>query len=217
MSRPALNLLLRQPECSNVGRSTFDPMTDTKFCSGCKERKAGSFFGRSNRSINDPYRPTCRACEAIKGSAYRATPSGQISLKKQRAKCADYQRRYMQNYRIRPEIRARKNELQRVYMKTEKGRLKRRIYEARRRARKRESSGTFSQGDIERILRLQRNRCAACRSKLDGAFHIDHIVALSNQGENSARNIQLLCEPCNLSKGSLPAEVFMREKHARLL
>ncbi len=70
-----------------------------------------------------------------------------------------------------------------------------------RRAQKRGSGGAHTASDILAILKLQRNRCAYCRIRLSGKHHVDHIVALINGGSNERRNLQILCEPCNLKKG----------------
>lgn len=43
-------------------------------------------------------------------------------------------------------------------------------------------------------------RCAECSTKEKLCF--DHIVPFSKGGSNTVRNIQLLCERCNLSKGN---------------
>ena len=51
----------------------------------------------------------------------------------------------------------------------------------------------------------QRRRCKHCHRKRElNEFHIDHIQPLSKYPEKALnpRNLQLLCGPCNLSKGA---------------
>lgn len=78
-------------------------------------------------------------------------------------------------------------------------------------AKRRDASGKHSAEDIADILRLQNNRCAYCRIKLRGKYHVDHIVPLSAGGSNDRSNLQALCVPCNLSKGAKPPLLYARE------
>lgn len=72
----------------------------------------------------------------------------------------------------------------------------------RRRARLRGSNGSHTQEDLDEILRLQRHRCAHCRSRFNKQLPptLDHIVALLNGGANDRRNLQFLCRSCNSAK-----------------
>ena len=57
----------------------------------------------------------------------------------------------------------------------------------------------------------ENGKCALCKKDLshliaiDAKQHYDHIVPLKELGANDPCNIQLLCEQCNLRKGSSPA------------
>ena len=53
-----------------------------------------------------------------------------------------------------------------------------------------------------KILVWQRDqgRCVSCSSQTDLEF--DHIIPIAMGGANTARNLQLLCEPCNRRKGA---------------
>jgi 5-methylcytosine-specific restriction endonuclease McrA len=50
------------------------------------------------------------------------------------------------------------------------------------------------------VWRRDEGRCASCGAQQDLEF--DHVVPLALGGSNTARNIQLLCERCNRSKGA---------------
>lgn len=73
---------------------------------------------------------------------------------------------------------------------------------ARRRARKAGSSGNYTTVDIKVILKLQRGRCAYCRTRVGRAFHVDHIVPLFRGGSNDRTNIQICCSKCNSGKSA---------------
>ena len=68
--------------------------------------------------------------------------------------------------------------------------------------RKSSAEGRYSVSDVARICRDQRGKCAICTKALGDKFHRDHIVPLKLGGTNWPRNIQLLCAPCNISKGA---------------
>jgi 5-methylcytosine-specific restriction endonuclease McrA len=79
-----------------------------------------------------------------------------------------------------------------------------------RSARKRKAEGRHSAADVAHIRRAQKDKCGYCRADLAGKGHVDHITALSRGGSNLPRNLQLLCEGCNLSKNSKDPIDFAR-------
>jgi len=57
------------------------------------------------------------------------------------------------------------------------------------------------------MLRRQDGQCASCGAGITSKFHVDHVIPLKRGGKHSEGNLQLLCESCNLSKGTkLPIE-----------
>lgn len=92
-------------------------------------------------------------------------------------------------------------------------RLESKAHDHARRARKRESGGSFSKQDVQNLYKKQKSRCAGCRRKVsqNGKCHIDHIMPLCLGGGNGVRNIQLLCQECNLRKGGKHPLEWARE------
>lgn len=91
---------------------------------------------------------------------------------------------------------------------------KRRVYARetahKRRALKASTRSDLTRQEIEEIIKIQKGKCALCLKK--AKLTLDHITPLSKGGENSRRNIQMLCKPCNLSKGAKLPEVFSRTR-----
>lgn len=78
-----------------------------------------------------------------------------------------------------------------------------RIARKKRRACERGAEGSFSILDIKSQLRVQGGCCLACSvSFRDVSYTIDHILPISRGGSNWPDNLQLLCQPCNDSKGA---------------
>lgn len=86
---------------------------------------------------------------------------------------------------------------------------KSRIKGRRRKAAKRGAPGSHTAQDIDDILKLQNGHCAYCRADLEKTGrHIDHITPLARGGGNGRNNLQALCPPCNVTKGTKDPVAF---------
>lgn len=73
--------------------------------------------------------------------------------------------------------------------------------------------GRLPSGTLKAIGEKQKWKCAVCSGGLKKVgYHKDHIVPLSAGGTHVPTNIQLLCPPCNLSKGAKDPIDFMQSK-----
>lgn len=91
------------------------------------------------------------------------------------------------------------------------------VAKQKRRARKLGNGGTYTIEDVKDLLGLQKDKCAYCRTRLYGKFHVDHIIALARGGSNGRSNLQILCESCNHKKHARDPIEFVREEFGRLL
>ncbi len=88
---------------------------------------------------------------------------------------------------------------------------KARAAEHRRRARLLSAGGTFSDQDIKSLAQSQ-PVCNGCPVNFGDVPHtIDHIVPLARGGSNWPSNLQLLCQPCNDSKGAKTMEEWKHD------
>ena len=65
---------------------------------------------------------------------------------------------------------------------------------------------------VDRVMGLQKSRCAVCRDYMGPGFVVDHILPLALGGNNDPKNIQLLCEPCNQAKWHKHPVDFMQSR-----
>jgi 5-methylcytosine-specific restriction endonuclease McrA len=94
---------------------------------------------------------------------------------------------------------------------TQANKAKHRSYLRTSRSRRKGADGQHTAADVSEIMRLQRIRCAYCRTKLGTAHHVDHIQPLARGGSNDRRNLQMLCVPCNRHKAAKDPAVFARQ------
>lgn len=180
-----------------------------KTCTKCGEAKPVSEFGK-DASKRDGLRPSCRDCTNASLAARRA-----YNPENHRASSAKWQ----------AENRERSNAIKANWADANKEKAKaagikwrsanpetRRIISNNRRARKCANGGRLSPGLAEKLFRLQRGKCACCRVSIADGSHLDHRIPLALEGPNEDWNMQLLCAPCNLSKGAKHPNDFMRQR-----
>ena len=64
------------------------------------------------------------------------------------------------------------------------------------------SRPSFNVKDKEFLYERQKQRCNGCKIKLPmKVLQVDHIKAFAKGGSDKPSNLQLLCGPCNASKG----------------
>ena len=112
---------------------------------------------------------------------------------------------YYHAYRATPEGHTRHKEAMQRYRKTPAGKESASRGFHKRRARLRGQDGLeLTQGLQTRLYAAQRGRCQACglRFTKKRPPHLDHMDPLARGGRNEDANVQLLCAPCNQSKGA---------------
>lgn len=183
--------------CSKCGR--WWPATLEFFrpghrqCRSC-ERETSINYYRANRderlqkmkAWKDARRPELRE---QRRKRYHADPETErASHRKWLKKNRERTRVYARSHNRKPEVRARRAEVQRARFHRSRG-----------------APGVFTTADIARLRKSQHDRCYYCGKKQK--LTVDHIVPLSRGGSNSPDNIVLACRSCNSSKNDrLPHE-----------
>lgn len=91
-----------------------------------------------------------------------------------------------------------------------------RVIASNRRFRKQANGGELSKDIGLKLLALQDGKCACCGEVLGDDYHLDHIMPLVLGGRNSDENMQLLTPLCNLRKGAMHPDEYMRKRRAEL-
>jgi|SRR5580693_3447503 5-methylcytosine-specific restriction endonuclease McrA len=164
-------------------------------CIGCNRARAHTKEGRHSGKR--------------RASKWQTSEKGLASRQKWHAANSDLiNRRKRKQYESNPEpSRARSRNWQHINPDAAKAK------KHARRARKNGAEGSYTRFDLHSILELQGLSCAAAHcgvSFLVADPTIDHIVPLSRGGSNWPDNIQLLCLPCNDSKGVKTMEEWVQ-------
>jgi 5-methylcytosine-specific restriction endonuclease McrA len=77
--------------------------------------------------------------------------------------------------------------------------------------RRHRKHGKLPYGTIPKMGRAQNWKCAICRTSIKDAYHVDHIMPIARGGKHEPRNIQLLCETCNVRKNAKDPIAYMQE------
>ena len=170
----------------------------------------------------------CLACHRERAERRRTTQGERVKTQKAAdyrrhreariAKVAEYQAANREKVRLRTKaFREANKEKIAAHMKawSKANRPLLRIHERRRRDRKRGAVGHHTLAEVKALEVSQAMRCAnpLCRADLSAGYHQDHILPLVLGGTDDIANIQLLCSPCNLSKGDLHPDEWHERLH----
>jgi len=187
-----------------------------KTCYACKEVKPLSCFG-IDRQKRDGLRFSCKTCDSEKAKAWalRNKEKRKEITKRYREKhpekCKESVKKSQNANQARIKAWVEKNK-EKIAEYKKRWLEKNRSWSASQKAKRRGATGRFTEGQIAALLEKQRYKCAACRCSIKEGFHRDHITPIALGGTNAIQNIQLLCPPCNRSKGAKDPLDFMQSK-----
>lgn len=162
-----------------------------KTCVKCYETKPLYMF-HNNKLSYDGKNCYCKLCAKIVNSKYIVNPE---------LKRANKQRYRFKN---REFINKKQNE------KRKTNKFKSMANTANKRARERGQLEVITKGDLWKVAKRQKMRCALSGKKLTNEnISLDHILAMSRGGKNIIENIQLLDNSINLMKNSHLQDDFL--------
>lgn len=161
-----------------------------------KNKARISAYNRRQREKLSPEELKCMKHEEYLRNRQTYRDSVREYSEKHRDERLAYNRRYCRSHREELNAYAR-----RYYAEhPERSRLRAKIVNSRRRARKLSNGGEYTKEEWLALCDKYGNQCLVCGKK----EHLtpDHVVPLSRGGSNDIENIQPLCLRCNLSKGT---------------
>ena len=165
--------------------------------------------------------------EKIKGTGKSKDEKLKICRKKSREwalknpeKIKEIRTRYYKNNHeklknYREQNKENKKAYDKEYRKKNKEKLApiRRLNDHNRRVREINLKGKISKNIVERLMTIQKAKCAICRCDLKvSGNELDHIQPLAKGGIHDDSNFQLLCPFCNRSKGAKDPIEYMQSK-----
>lgn len=108
---------------------------------------------------------------------------------------------YLKNYR--QENKEKTLEYNRIWIKTDKGKIAKQRENIKRRVRGREIINTLTAQEWQDILKQYNHKCAYCGKDLFNLFakpEKDHVIPISKGGDNIKENVVPACQSCNSKK-----------------
>jgi 5-methylcytosine-specific restriction endonuclease McrA len=163
---------------------------DSKQCRRCKEWKPFSEFypAKENRDGIHSY---CKSCSKTRAAASRKAATGERRERIRAQNRESYSRHADRRLKHAKEWNRRN---------PEKVRRVSRVSSLNYIARKQKSAGSFTASEWHALLDRYGHKCLWC-----GSLHklcADHVIPLSQGGDNTIGNIQPLCARCNQRKGT---------------
>jgi len=197
-----------------------------KYCGKCDHRLCAQLFARDRRSegglqsackeCNKRYRETYRERIQLYKSVYRQEHAQELIEKQSDyyQNHRDQTRQYLQKYYLKAIDFHREQRRQHYLANREQyatlvSAYKRahpesvQMWNAVRTARKRCVGGDLTPSQWMEVKSLYDHSCLCCgRKEPDVKLSVDHVIPVCKGGKGDASNIQPLCMPCNLRKGT---------------
>lgn len=180
--------------------------------SGAKQYESGRPCKRGHLAPRFTGNGECTTCTAIRGAKWVAQPENKRMVA---ARVVIYRGIHAEKYsamyaswRAENIDKAKQKDARYLRENPERARAKC----ARRRALKMGAEGSHTIDEVKALLARQKFKCAICKTGIKVGYQEDHIISLVAGGSDWIRNIQLLCKPCNCSKGAKHPITFAQQR-----
>jgi len=124
-------------------------------------------------------------------------------------KCEDKTKYQIRGLEYRLKNKDKIKELERIYAKTEKGKLVRSMAKKLHKYKAKGLTREVIKKVVENnIFTFKELTCTYCNKKCLNVWHLEHKNPLARGGDNSLDNLTISCPTCNLSKGKKTVEEF---------